>query len=147
MATKKKPTKPRKSFQQELIDAILNEDNKFDMGEFKSGSLLTTATCNTARCMAGHIEALRPKRAKELAKELGLRTNDGMCSSIHSDIAGTIWKEETGQECRLDFFGNERHGDMKYAREGGVRFLDDMTREETVAHIQGKNPEWPLLNR
>ncbi len=149
MATKKKPTKPRKSFQQELIDAILNENHKFDMHMFKTGSDKTTASCNTARCMAGHIEALRPERAKELAKELNLK-GTRIASLIHSKIADTIWREETGKSCRLDFFGMERVGGMRIRRceNGSFEFRDmgSITREETVAHIQGKNADWPLIN-
>lgn len=116
-------------FKKELIASILDEQNKFDMREFKSGSNNQVATCKTALCMAGHIEALRPRLAKKLAAK-----HKFYGELDHHDLAHAIWREETGQECRLDFFADMTETSM-----------DVLTRKDAVAHIRGRSKKWPLL--
>src|SRR5690606_2293203 len=130
--------KKKSKLKKELIQAIQNEDNYFDMSTWKnkrSKSAATPATCRTASCMAGHIEALRPKLAKKLAP---MCTDQVYRVLNHEHLAVTIWEIETGQECRLDFHG------LAYF---GVCGLDEISRKEAIAHIKGRNRKWPLLSK
>lgn len=136
--TKAKPIKPRARrlhpFDKEIIASIQNEKRTFQMERFVTGNQgADVATCKTACCMAGHIEALRRPLAKRLAKQGGKfgELGDYLC---HDDIAAEIYRRETGKECPLDFMGSRTMAD-----------LDDLTREDAVNHIKGVNLDWPLL--
>lgn len=122
-------------FKKELIDSILNEQRKFDMCDWKAGDLAKVATCKTALCMAGHIEALRPRLAKKLAADFTypLGYNDEV-EIDHELLAEAIWKQETGEQCRLDFTGRNNS-----------TYLEELTRKDAVAHIRGRSKKWPLL--
>jgi hypothetical protein len=122
-------------FERELIGSITDEHHYFDMQYFTTQVDSTiTATCNTASCMGGHIQALRSERAEELFDELIKRNEIAPhFSSIHASIARIIYKEETGKPCKLDFFAvNHR------------RPLGEQTREDAIAHIKGWR-DWPQL--
>lgn len=130
MAAKKKG-----DLKQELIESILNENRRFDMSRWTTVIVDTKpASCETACCMAGWIQALRPKLAKELlpadAEVFGMSGWD------HTNLARAIWEHETGQECRLDFAGENHPSETT-----------DITRKDAVAHIRGRSKRWPLLDR
>ncbi len=122
-----------KQFKEELIASIQNEKRHFDMASFTTMDYDYEATypanCKTASCMAGHIEALRPRLAKKLSKEI---FPEGEIQ--HDWLAAEIWKQETGQKCRLDFFARNAEPT-----------IFQITREEAVAHIKGRSKKWPLL--
>jgi len=120
-------------FDRELIDSIADENHYFSMSEFSTGVVgLRPATCDTASCMAGHIQALRPERAAALFKEiLGIPLG---VASIHTKVARVIYREETGKPCLLDFYG-DRH----------PRPLGQQSRQEAIDHIKGIHSEWPQL--
>lgn len=128
-------------FKKELIASIQNERRAFDMGRFtKSGDPERPATCGTACCIAGHIEALRP----QLAKKLAPKCVSSAWGIDHENLAASIWKEVTGQECRFDFYGHEFVID--HDQWGQVtKDLDGITRKEAIAHINGRSKRWPLL--
>jgi hypothetical protein len=121
--------------EKDLIASINAPRRKFDMSKWhtKEEEAGRVATCGTACCLAGHIEAIRPKLAKRLLPAYVHAWGDYI---DHAGLARAIYREETGKPCRLDF-----HGDKSAL---GKR-LDEITREEAVAHIKGKNPAWPLL--
>lgn len=124
----------------DLIASIEAEDRTFNMaywvdvdvdGPFYDPNE-PPATCDTASCMAGHIEALRPELAAELAPQF--RNRWGL---DHRRLAQTIYELETGEPCRLDFLG---------LNTSLARRLGEITRAEAIAHIRGEHDEWPLLN-
>jgi hypothetical protein len=137
--TTKKPRARRlHPFEKELIASIENEKRTFHMKEFvvggneqDFGETVQVASCKTASCMAGHIEALRRPLAKRLAAKEEFQHGNGDPS--HSLIAEEIYRRETGRDCPLDFFGDL-----------SAKGFDELTRDEAVAHIKGINPEWPL---
>ena len=146
MTTKKTTVK---EFKQELIDSILNEKRNFDMRSYTTDDWgvhdRKPAFCKTASCMAGHIEALRPRLAKKLAQK---QFEEGETEIVHARLARDIWKEVTGEECRLAFFGETY--DVRKERDelGEYEVKGDWfqaTREEAVAHIKGRSKKWPLL--
>lgn len=101
-------------------------------------------TCGTApSCIAGFIEAADRKRAKELFKSGGEFSQtmylDGAAKEVpyHGAIAAQIWKERTGESCRLDFYEIKRRN--KYTKTGRPR---KATAREAVDHILGINPDW-----
>jgi hypothetical protein len=118
-----------------LVDSIRNEQRQFDMRSFlkdpetgyEFGPAPGKVSCGTASCMAGHIMALAPKRAIELFA-------DGV---PQDEVAEIIFREQTGQECRLDFYGMR-------APDGGR--LSTITREQAIDHILGVSDEWPQLD-
>lgn len=129
----------------ELIQAIQNEANQFDMGGFCLATMDANTgvelppSCDTALCMAGWIMALRQEKAKELITEelvkidgVGIKYISAVCD--YATIAGQIWEEELGERCRLDFYG-------KYA----PTTLDELDRRDALDHIQGQSVIWPLL--
>lgn len=133
------------NLKQELIEAIQNEELHFGMRQWKIGRhnrYATPATCNTASCMAGHIEALRPELAKKLAPK---HTSTYVLAHTdhkdldHEALAQEIWELETDTKCRLDFCG------LNYDNTYGDSDLDQITRKEAIAHIKGRSKKWPLL--
>ena len=149
-----KPLSKLEALKRDLIASIQNEKRTFNMGFFtKGGSYFTDyasstgdyvakpASCGTASCIAGHIEAIRPKVVKKLIKENGPYYE-------HEDLASAVWEAETGQECRLDFFGQSYQGPARLNEEYGCYVeLEDITREEAIAHIRGRSKRWPLLTK
>lgn len=114
--------------EKDLIESIMKPRRKFDMSKWHTKeSEPVLATCGTACCMAGHIEAIRPKIAKRLLPSF-VRGD----FTDHAGLAAAIYRQETGKPCRLDFVAVKT---SKYFRE--------ITREDAVAHIKGKNPDWP----
>jgi hypothetical protein len=119
-----------------LVDSIRNEERQFDMRCFLKdpetgldlgcGPEPGNVSCGTASCMAGHIMALAPERAIELVA-------DGI---PQDEVAETIFQEQTGQECRLDFYGMR-------APDGP---LSKITREPASDHILGVSDAWPQLD-
>ena len=133
-----------KKFTKQLIDSIRKESRHFDMAFFTKKSkykeygpdefdYADTPTCGTASCIAGHIQAMRPRLAAKIRKELSF---EGYIPE-HDVVAAHVWEQVTGKECRFDFFGRLNGLDFKP--------LDLITREEAIAHIRGKNENWPLL--
>jgi hypothetical protein len=115
-------------FDHEIIASIQNEARFFDMSQWVTGRHAIAATCDTASCIAGHIESLRPEMAKQLIEE---------DFEQHSTAAAEIYFHATGRLCRLDFLAfNHSAGDLK-----------DITREEAVQHIMGIHPTWPQLDK
>ncbi len=142
MTTTTTPKTKRDQFIDELCETIANEQNPFDMQEFVSDDVGYPAgrgaphvTCGTARCIAGHIWGLHPERAQELAAAEGWWSFES--------VAARIWRERTGDaECPLDFYGVNAHD----PETGRLKDLEDITREEAVAHIRGVCPTWPQLD-
>lgn len=141
-----KPYKTEKQAIRLLCASIENERRVFNMSEFTVGSDESCtpperATCNTASCIAGHIEAVFHQTARALEKDYTDSAGD-----IHHDrFAAAIWERVTGKPCRFDFFGVERD-------KSGFHFerwpcLADITREDAIQHIKGKHPLWPLANQ
>lgn len=89
------------------------------------------ATCDTASCIAGHLEAVRPGLAARLAP--AFRSRFGL---DHAGLARAIYTAETGEACPIDFWGNE-----------APKSLESITREDAIAHVRGEHEEWPLLDR
>lgn len=129
-----------KQFKEELIASIQNENRHFDMGTWTTDNT-KVATCGTACCMAGHIEALRPKLAKKLAPKF---TDTELGYIDHEQLAEEIWAEETGYECRLDFCALHHPSDQGYDSQTG--WMKAITRKEAIAHIRGSK-RWPQLKR
>lgn len=119
-----------KAFREELIASILDEKRQFNMARYKSGTTPEAATCKTACCMIGHIQAIRQRRANQLLKA-------GFSTEI---VAEMIWEEETGAECRLDFYATKYNGKNPEIWNGYGQ-----SRKEAVAHIRGRSKIWPLL--
>lgn len=113
----------------DLIASIKNEQRTFDMSRWTvSGFAIgVPATCGTACCIAGHIEAIRPELAARMVPEDHVRVD-------HASLANAIYEHETGEECNLDFCGYNTDTE-----------LQDLTREDAVLHILNENPEWPQL--
>ncbi len=97
------------------------------------------ASCRTASCMAGHVEALRPQLTKKLLPDYQF------CGGAvdHEKLARAIWKEETGKECTLDFLADNH---PKEAKEDFESYAESVTRKEAVAHIRGSK-RWPQLGK
>lgn len=125
----------------ELIESIRNEERQFDMSRWNSADghgcvgWSSLPTCKTACCLAGHIEALRPKLAKNLANSLA-----GDLGLDHEGIARAIWEKEMGEDCRLDFRGASVQ--EKYWPNTG---MEGISRSMAIAHIRGRSKRWPLL--
>lgn len=123
----------------DLVEAIRNEANAFDMRYYTTTQRdfqpaiarvpEAVATCDTALCMAGHLEAVRPELAAELAPNYSYA--GGHVS--HSQLASAIYERVTGERCPLDFYGINTTKD-----------LDNLTREDAVLHILGEHDAWPL---
>jgi hypothetical protein len=132
---------PRKqAFLNELVTQLRNEDLHFNMAYWTTGLFgdeSSPPSCETASCLAGHIEALRRDRALELAKTV----------PSHSERAKRIYEEETGEPCRLDFYGVtavDPDGDPEDDYPAFYR-LEDIPRDAAIAHVLGANPDWPQL--
>lgn len=130
-------TNPKKDrLHADLIAAIRNEANAFDMRWYttihrdRPGArrILDVATCDTALCMAGHLEAIRPELTAELAPRY---THDLDVS--HAMLASAIYERATGERCPLDFYGDNTTKDLR-----------ELTREDAVLHILGEHDAWPL---
>lgn len=124
----------------DLIASIEAEDRYFNMAYWVTDHAADPfchdpneppATCDTASCLAGHIEAVRPELAAELAPRF--RARWGL---DHQRLAQTIYELETGEPCPLDFLGRNRLDDVE---------LDQISREDAVLHVRGEHDEWPLL--
>ena len=118
-----------------LAASIRNERRTYDQCRFTTeiGDKYTQpATCGTAACIAGHIEAIFPRVTQRLAPSYSFELEQG----LHGALARAVWREVTGKPCRFDFSaGPDRE-------EGGS--YRSPTREEAVAHIYGRNKSWPL---
>lgn len=115
------------SLKDELITAIINEQNHFDMSCFvKEGTENEIPSCNTASCIAGWIMALRPDKTTKILERNGVLYED----SEPADIAKEIWSEEEPDCAALDFYG-----------EKCSTYLENISREEAIYHIQN-NGEW-----
>lgn len=119
-----------------LAASIRNERRTYDQTRFNTlvgDDYLKPATCGTAACVAGHIEACWPRVTKRLAPSFSFAPND----VDHRALARAVWREVTGKPCRFDFSSGpdlqDENGDVRYP-----------TREEAVAHIYGRNKAWPL---
>lgn len=115
-----------------LAASIRNERRNYDQEQFViGGNGCSLATCGTAACIAGHIEACWPQVARRLAQEERFHPSCRCCRDriYHDDLAAAIWQEVTGKPCRFDF---------------GIGPHENVTREEAVAHIYGRNKQWPL---
>jgi hypothetical protein len=112
-----------------LADSIRNEKREYNQCMWKLGDQNELATCGTACCIAGHIEAIFRPQAKRL---VGSHTdNTGYVD--HVTLARDIWKTVTGKTCRFDFSIPDLPGPIG--------------REEAVAHIYGRlSEDWPLLD-
>lgn len=123
-----------KELKKDLIASIMNERRKFDMSRWtKDGN---RATCGTALCMAGHLEAIRPKVAKAILVEHPEWGGDEWRGLEHELLANAIWEKETGEKCRLDF-----------VKENTSTDIEELTREDAVKHINGRHRSWPLNPR
>jgi hypothetical protein len=89
------------------------------------------ASCETASCIAGHLEAVRPELAASLAPRFR-----GRFGLEHAKLAAAIYQAETGEECTIDFWGEQ-----------APKALDRITREDAIAHVRGEHRDWPLLDR
>lgn len=133
--------------EQDLINAIENEQNHFNMASWSTDPDACEAhrliTCDTANCMAGHIVALRPKLAIKLAPAhtVAYGSPAGKFHIRYDRLAAAIWKKETGEDCRLDFFAGKAN---EY--EMDLESIEDLTREDAVKHIRGEHPHWPLFS-
>jgi hypothetical protein len=125
MTTKKSKLKA------DLIASITATRRKFHMGGFKTGDTRDLATCGTALCMAGHLEAIRKKLARKLAPAYR-----SFGSLDHEGLASAILVAETGEQCPLDFMARLLDAE-----------LDHITVKQAVAHIKGRSKKWPLLKR
>lgn len=122
----------QKELHSKLIARITAEDACFDMRTFTSDREL--ATCDTARCMAGHLEALYPELAKEVAATF--RDESFFQLSLpHALIARHVYERVTGVECLLDFYASNTE-----------LALDQLTADMSVDHINGQSGRWPLLS-
>jgi hypothetical protein len=124
-------TDRKTEFLNELVAQIQNEQYHFDMQYFttdRSGAFgEPPVSCDTASCIAGHIEALRPELAPR--------------SGSHARRAAAIYLAETGEPCRLDFYGVNH-----CTEDGELSELNTITREEAIAHILGESEDWPQLD-
>ena len=121
-----------KQMNQDLIDSIQDEENKFGMENFATCTSDKIPTCKTASCMAGHIVAQHRKLAKHLIEEN--RDKYFFCDIEYDILANDIWELVTGKPCRLDFFGLNNK-----------KSLPKITRKEAIAHIRGTSKTWPLI--
>lgn len=121
-----------------LARSIRNERRNYDQTRFVADGARkdVPATCGTACCIAGHIEACWPGTARRLLAKNNYRL-DCSCDDCsrnpridHTVLAGDIWQAVTGKPCRFDF-------------SAGPEFAPP-TREEAVAHIYGRHKEWKL---
>lgn len=128
-------------FDRELVARIANERTTFKMDRFvKHGTGYSVATCGTARCMAGHIVAMRPKLAKALValhpEKYGPNAdNQRGYISIglkFDNLASAIYQVETGKPCKLDFWGDNC-----------PTSLDLVSKSQAIAHIKGTSDNWP----
>lgn len=112
-----------------LADSIRNEKRNYSQLCWKRGNQNELATCGTACCIAGHIEAIfRPQ-----AKRLVARHTDNAGFVDHTSLARDIWKTVTGKTCRFDF--------------GTPYMISPPERKDAIAHIYGRSSEdWPLLD-
>lgn len=124
-----------KQFKEELIASIQNEKRTFDMSRWAKQNS-KPATCATACCMAGHIEAIRPKLAAQLIGDYR-----HVSYIDHERLAQAIWKIETGHECRLDFLADNHPLELECSF---LEYAQGITRNEAIAHIRGSK-RWPQL--
>lgn len=136
------PTNAKKvKLHDDLIASILNEDRVFNMDRWLTDEALednVTATCDTASCMAGHLEAIRPELAEKLREKYTVterRFMGGHAYIDHPELARELYEIETGEPCTLDFYAFNHPA-----------YLGEQTREDAVAHIRGEHPEWPQRN-
>lgn len=118
----------------ELIAAIKDEENHFGMERYtiSKNEYMNAATCDTASCMAGWIEALRPYAARKL-RSAYVNSDDEI---DHCGLAARIWQDEMNEPCTLDFLAHGLH----------FHGLVSITREQAIAHIKGDSDKWPLLD-
>ncbi len=119
--------KPLNTVDKALIAAIHDESVYFNMANFCRANQDLPATCETASCMAGHIEALYPEVTAEIVRRRGYMPG-------HNILASAVYEEVTGEICRLDFFGYYHPGVD----------LGPISRDEAILHIAGISENWPL---
>ena|SRR5690349_7692135 len=127
--------KAKIEFHRRLIESISNERRTFNMTLWVRGvNQNKLATCGTASCMAGHIEALEQKLAKQLTPEF----MDYSGCIDHANLARAIYKKVTGEPCLLDFYAFNTNIDV---------FRDDLSRGHAIKHIRGTNKSWPQFTK
>lgn len=134
----------KKQLVNDLIASINHESRRFNMTTYAVGDVHKPATCKTARCMAGHLIAIRPKLAKEIIAEAGFGWTVWTGKRCFKDdrVAREIWRRETGEECRLDFQASNH----PFAKDSfDTHPMSAITRADAVAHIRGRSKRWPLL--
>jgi hypothetical protein len=126
---------------QKIINSISNEKRHFDMSHWILPSqddeyCQARASCKTASCMAGHLEAAYPRQAAKLLAEnrVGKYADDNGRIHSHEHLAIDLYEHLTGEKCPLDFLA-DRIG----------KETEDITRKEAVAHLKGTSRKWPLL--
>lgn len=136
------PTKEQRAAKKrliaDLIASIQNESRHFGMDRFRT--LCPTAskqylagkpaTCGTASCMAGHLQAIRQPLAKRIIAEQW-----AFSPPPDETLADLIWERETGEPCPLDFLAL-----------GIDKEMSKVTRADAIAHIRGRSKRWPLRN-
>lgn len=86
---------------------------------------LPLPSCDTARCIAGHLLAIRPGLAQALREPY----------DDYTGLAARVYRAETGESsCPLDFFGDN-----------SPKPLYHITADEAIAHLYGESEDWPLL--
>lgn len=139
MATKLTPK--QKEVHAKLIASISKESRRFDMsrwvftgGEYIEEEHRKPATCKTAACMAGHLEAIYPKQAKALVTSGDVTWSNGVVR--HELLAPLLYEKVTGEKCPLNFTADV----AEFGKD-----LEQITRAEAIAHIRGNSKKWPLL--
>jgi hypothetical protein len=142
---KKTQAQRKAKFLADLIASIENENRQFDMNRFvvDDADEKVVPTCGTASCIAGHIEAIRRPLAKKLLAECPEQVSDWWGHKKydppaveHDLMAAKIYELETGEKCRLDFFGTRLPQD---------KWNIKASRRNAVAHIKGTSRIWPQL--
>lgn len=125
----------KNTLEADLIAAIRDERRTFRMELYHRGDEETqAASCETACCMAGHIEALRPELAARFLSQCMAPV--GFLPELnHKKLARKIWKHETGEVCLLDFTGRNTNLD-----------LEEISRDYAIEHILGENDDWEQLD-
>lgn len=131
-----------------LARSIRNDKRNYRQDRFTIGPINSVpADCDTACCIAGHIEANWPGTTHRLIaqdpdKYLTPPCNCSVCVAAgaragkldHQLLAADVWEAVTGKPCRFDFSSGP----------GVLREANGITREDAVAHIYGRHKQWPL---
>lgn len=137
-----KLTPKQKEVHEKLIASISKESRRFDMSRwlfttedvYIESEHQKTASCKTAACMAGHLEAIYPKQAKAIVASGAATSPSG--AVWHELLAPMLYEKVTGEKCPLDFTAEV----AEFGKD-----LEEITRAEAIAHIRGNSKKWPLL--